>query len=385
MDAREILLKRRRYRNTQLHGSPIEINTCKYNGQVAIVDWFARSILAWWDGHGRKDLPWQKNQTGYRVWIAEIMLQQTQVSTVIPYYKRFLARFPSLKALANATVDDVMSMWSGLGYYRRVRNLHSAARIIQDKHRGRVPRNFDQLVALPGIGRSTAGAILAQAFQKKGVILDANVRRVLQRFHHLDNTRKNAQSESAIWALASSHTPVDRIREYTQAIMDLGATICRSRIPQCGMCPVAEKCKTRLTSRFRLELKTAPRIKKRSIRINVLLVINSRGECLLEKRPDSGIWPALWSPPEIPNGVDEIGYAKSIGISESSVTKIEATRILRHSLSHLEVEFVPYVLHLKHGIDEIMDDEFFRWHRLRETADFGISAAAIKLLESISM
>ena len=348
------------------------------------MDWFARSLLAWWDEHGRKDLPWQKNQTGYRVWIAEIMLQQTQVSTVIPYYKRFLTRFPSLKALANATADDVMSMWSGLGYYRRARNLHSAARIIQDKHRGRMPRNFDQLVALPGIGRSTAGAILSQAFQKKGVILDANVRRVLRRFHHLDNTRKNVRSESAIWTLASSHTPTDRVHEYTQAIMDLGATICRSRIPQCGMCPVAEKCKMLLMSRTRLELKTTPRTKKRSIRINVLLVINSRGECLLKKRPNDGIWPALWSPPEIPNGMDEIRYAKSIGISESYVTKIEAARTLKHSLSHLEVEFVPYVLHLKHSINEIMDDGPFRWHQLRATADFGISAATIKLLKSIS-
>ena len=275
-------------------------------------------------------------------------------------------------------------MWSGLGYYKRARNLHSTARIIQDKHRGRMPRNFDQLVALPGIGRSTAGAILAQAFQKKGIILDANVRRVLERFHHLDNTRKNAQSESAIWMLAGSHTPATRIREYTQAIMDLGATICRSRIPQCGICPVAEKCETRLTPRTNLKLKTPPRAKKRSMRINVLLVINPRGECLLEKRPDDGIWPALWSPPEIPNGMDGIKYAQSIGIFESSATKMESTQMLKHSLSHLEVEFIPYVLHLKHNVDGITDDGAFRWHQLRETADFGISVAAIKLLESIS-
>ena len=207
-----------------------------------ISDCFSDRILAWYDRHGRKDLPWQRERSPYRVWVSEIMLQQTQVATVIPYFERFMARFPDCGALADADLDAVLHLWSGLGYYARARNLHRAARVVRDEHAGTFPTDFDTVVALPGIGRSTAGAILAQACGQRHAILDGNVKRVLARHHAVAGWPGETAVANRLWDYAEGHTPLKRVADYTQAMMDLGATVCTRARPRCGECPLADSC-----------------------------------------------------------------------------------------------------------------------------------------------
>ncbi|MEJ2095511.1 MAG: A/G-specific adenine glycosylase, partial [Gammaproteobacteria bacterium] len=205
-------------------------------------DKLARKLLAWFENHGRHDLPWQENPTPYRVWVSEIMLQQTQVKTVIPYYQRFMTRFPDVACLARAGQDEVLHVWTGLGYYARARNLHRAAKEITQSHHGHFPETLVGLMALPGIGRSTAGAILSLAMGQRAVILDGNVKRVLARYHAVSGWPGKVAVQNQLWALADDHTPAKRVTEYTQAIMDLGATICIRRDPRCESCPLKDSC-----------------------------------------------------------------------------------------------------------------------------------------------
>ncbi len=267
------------------------------NGQPASSD-FARRLLNWWHSHGRHDLPWQKSRTPYRVWVAEIMLQQTQVGTVIPYFERFTASFPNLEALARAPTDHVLAHWSGLGYYARARNLHAAANYCLENHGGKLPADADALNALPGIGRSTANAIVAQAHDRRAPILDGNVKRVLARHAGIEGWPGRAAVERALWAIAEARTPYKRAADYTQAIMDLGATVCSPRRPDCCGCPVAADCVARLADRVH-ELPTARPKRTRPRRDTTLVIIeNERGEILLQRRPPTGIWGGLWSLPE---------------------------------------------------------------------------------------
>ena len=203
---------------------------------------FGRRVLDWFDTHGRKRLPWKENPTPYRVWVSEIMLQQTQVATVIPYYERFMARFPDLAALADAELDEVLRLWAGLGYYARARHLHQAARIVRDRHGGEMPLDSALLQALPGIGRSTAGAILALATGQRQPILDGNVKRLLARFAAVEGWPGQSRVQAALWELAERYTPAERVADYTQAMMDLGAMICTPRRPRCEACPLAGGC-----------------------------------------------------------------------------------------------------------------------------------------------
>ncbi|HEX7917467.1 A/G-specific adenine glycosylase, partial [Rudaea sp.] len=205
-------------------------------------DDFTPRLLHWFDAHGRHDLPWQHPRTPYRVWLSEVMLQQTQVTTVIPYFLRFVEKLQSIKALAAASEDEVFALWSGLGYYSRARNLYRAAQLCVERHRGELPEDFDALLALPGIGRSTAGAIAAQAFDRRCAILDGNVKRVLARFHGIAGWPGEAATENRLWQLAEAHTPNARVADYTQAIMDLGATVCTRAKPRCDACPFAADC-----------------------------------------------------------------------------------------------------------------------------------------------
>ncbi|HET7674262.1 MAG TPA: A/G-specific adenine glycosylase, partial [Gammaproteobacteria bacterium] len=205
-------------------------------------DAFSTRLLAWFDCHGRHDLPWQRNPTPYRVWVSEIMLQQTQVSAVIPYFERFTARFPDLPALAAAPLDEVLALWAGLGYYARARNLHRAAQIVCADHGGKLPRDIDALTALPGIGRSTAGAILALSRDERHPILDGNVKRVLARYHGIEGWPGDAAVAARLWACAEEHTPPENCARYTQAIMDLGATVCTRHKPLCALCPQRMEC-----------------------------------------------------------------------------------------------------------------------------------------------
>jgi A/G-specific adenine glycosylase len=262
---------------------------------------FAEQLLIWFDQHGRNHLPWQKNRTGYRVWVSEIMLQQTQVVTVIPYFERFMERFPAAKDLAEADVDEVLSLWTGLGYYSRARNLHDSAIAIAEQHQGNMPKNIDALIALKGIGRSTAGAILSQAYNEPGIILDGNVKRLLTRLHAIEGWPGQSKIDKQLWQIATELTPNQRNADYTQAIMDIGATICKPKQPLCVACPMQARCQALALDRVASIPTPKPKKVLPHKTISVLLLKNQQGQILLEQRPSKGIWGGLWSLPEFVN------------------------------------------------------------------------------------
>jgi A/G-specific adenine glycosylase len=258
----------------------------------------APRILSWYDDHGRHHLPWQQPRTPYGIWIAEVMLQQTQVATVIDYYHRFIHRFPTIAALAAARCDEVLALWSGLGYYSRGRNLWQAARQIVEHHHGQFPTDLQAAMQLPGIGRSTAGAILSQGYAIRAPILDGNVKRLLSRYHAIHGWPGAPAIERQLWQLAESHTPYERLADYTQAVMDLGALICR-RQPHCATCPLQSTCQARLLN-LTAHIPAAKPRQPRPIRDTTLLWQQDpvSGAVLLQRRPASGIWGGLWSLPE---------------------------------------------------------------------------------------
>ena len=251
---------------------------------------YARKVVRWQRLHGRHDLPWQRDRDPYRIWLSEVMLQQTRVETVLPYFERFVGRFPDVGALARAPLGEVLRLWSGLGYYARARNLHAAARQIVRACAGRFPRTVEKLEELPGIGRSTAGAVAALAFGARAAILDGNVKRVLARSF-------GVEGKSEQWTLAEKLLPARGIRSYTQGLMDLGATVCRRESPLCERCPVAECCVARLEDRVH-ELPAARRAKPIPVRNCAWLVLRHQGRVLLERRPPTGLWGGLWTFPE---------------------------------------------------------------------------------------
>ncbi|KTG16894.1 MULTISPECIES: A/G-specific adenine glycosylase [unclassified Guyparkeria] len=293
---------------------------------------FAERLLAWFDDHGRHDLPWQHPRTPYRVWLSEIMLQQTQVATVIPYFERFLERFPDLESLAAADTDEVLALWSGLGYYARARNLHRAAGQMVEQG---VPETVEGWAALPGVGPSTAAAIVAQAFDERAVILDGNVKRVLARHAAVDTPQEAAATQRALWALADEHTPPDRAADYTQAIMDLGATVCRRGKPRCEVCPVTEDCRARIEDRT-AELPLRRKRKARPVRERVLLWLeDGEGNLFLEKRPPSGIWGGLASLPVCESGDGVESRLAELGMQRTG--DWHSLGRLRHGFSHFEL------------------------------------------------
>jgi A/G-specific adenine glycosylase len=271
---------------------------------------FAERVVAWQRSHGRAGLPWQLTRDPYRVWLSEIMLQQTQVTTVLGYYERFLQRFPTVAALAAAPSEEVLAMWSGLGYYARARNLHRCAGAVVAEHGGAFPRSAEQLAELPGIGRSTAAAIAAFCFGERVAILDGNVKRVLTRVLAYEGDIAQAASEKALWAIASGLLPVAPAGEplhaamatYTQGLMDLGATVCTIRRPACDACPAHAMCEGRASGApEKFPVKT--RKLKRGKRAGVLLWLQHEDRVWLVRRADSGVWAQLWSLPEFDTAV----------------------------------------------------------------------------------
>ena len=257
------------------------------------MDWFAEKLIAWQLQHGRHDLPWQQQVNPYRVWISEIMLQQTQVATVIGYYQRFMQRFPDIAHLAKAPVDDVLHHWTGLGYYARARNLHRAAQTIEQQHAGLMPRTQEQLEALPGIGRSTAGAIRALAMNQHASILDGNVKRVLARFHGISGYPGETKVAKALWQVAEAHTPKQQTTIYTQGIMDLGATLCVRRQPKCTECPMHNRCEARRTGTVDQLPSPKPKKTKPVKTARFFIVSLPNKATLLEQRPMQGLWGAF--------------------------------------------------------------------------------------------
>ena len=302
---------------------------------------FAARVIAWQRTHGRHDLPWQGTRDAYRVWLSEIMLQQTQVATALPYFERFIARFPTVEALAAADVDEVMRLWSGLGYYARARNLHAAARAVVERHGGSFPAQFDALLELPGIGRSTAGAIAAFASGERRAILDGNVRRVLARHAAIDGDPGSAAVMAALWQEAEARMPDRGIEDYTQGMMDLGAGICTTRNPACLVCPVAEDCVARREHRIG-EL-PGKRVRRQSPRRQVaMLVVLSGGEVILEKRPPQGIWGGLWS---LPEAAPEADLAHEVAQRWGVEATLDALPPFEHAFTHFTLEVSPWRVH----------------------------------------
>ena len=345
------------------------------------MDEFARRLLAWFDQHGRHDLPWQQNPTPYRVWISEIMLQQTQVATVIPYYHRFMQAFPTLTALAEADHDAVMAHWAGLGYYSRARHLHRAAQQVCAQHAGQLPEQLDALMALPGIGRSTAGAILSIACAQATPILDGNVKRVLCRYHAIDGWPGQREVEQRLWQYAISHTPQQRNAAYTQAIMDLGATLCRRSRPQCTQCPLQADCQARQQQRSHALPTQRPRKALPERHTTMLLLQNARGELLLQRRPPSGIWGGLWSLPECPTEQPAQHWCHTqLGLEPAS---LQAHPSLLHTFSHYRLHIHPMSGQIQDGAGQIMEPSAALWYNTESITQLGLPAPVKTLVEQI--
>lgn len=299
---------------------------------------FRNRLLAWYDRHGRQDLPWKRVRDPYHVWVSEIMLQQTQVTTVIPYFERFIARFPNVAALAHADINEVLHQWSGLGYYARARYLHQAAGEIMARHHGVFPADLDAVRALPGIGRTTAAAILALAFDQRHAILDGNVKRVLTRYHAIAGPLMARDTEAFLWDLADTYTPSRRTADYTQAIMDLGATLCRRTEPACEDCPVRYGCRARRAGNPHAYPVTTPRKRVPTKRVHMLIIRDSAGQVLLLRRPPAGIWGGLWGFPETPES-DVQGWCRhTLGFD---IALEPSWPVLKHAFSHFRLDITP--------------------------------------------
>lgn len=344
---------------------------------------FQRRILAWFDQHGRKTLPWQINKTPYRVWISEIMLQQTQVNTAIPYYERFLQRFPDLSTLAKASEDEVLHLWAGLGYYSRARNLHRAAKMIIEEYRGQFPDSLDALQTLPGIGQSTAGAIIAIAFQKRATILDGNVKRVLARFLAIEEPITEKNVENTLWHYATKFTPSTRIDDYTQAMMDVGATLCTRSKPACSKCPLIKDCGAYKKGIVHLlPLKKAA--KELPVRKTTFLILKSSEAILLCKRPSQGIWGGLWSLPEL-NGEPEMKCIAQFCKSQFKLSIAESKPLVpfRHTFSHYHLDIFPILIEVKKRPRMAMEEDKQIWYNPHHPERIGLPKPVQSLMESL--
>lgn len=320
---------------------------------------FADCLLDWYKLHGRHDLPWQSNTSLYRTWVSEIMLQQTQVATVIPYFEKFMQRFPHISELAQASQDEVLLHWAGLGYYSRARNLHKAALLVAEKHDGLFPQSYDDVLALPGIGPSTAGAILAQALGQRHAILDGNVKRVLARYQAVEGWPGKPQVEKKLWLWAEKYTPEQNVADYTQAIMDLGAIVCTRASAKCDVCPLRENCKACQTDLV-ADLPTRKPKKLLPVREKRLLIIrNELGAYLMEKRPPTGIWGGLWSLPEL---LMEQAVVEMVNQNwQLEVDDYSDLPVFRHTFSHFHLDITPCEVRLGPVIRAIADDERYQW------------------------
>ncbi|MGH8108731.1 MAG: A/G-specific adenine glycosylase [Arenimonas sp.] len=343
---------------------------------------FSDLLLEWYDKHGRHDLPWQHPRTPYRVWLSEIMLQQTQVATVIPYFEKFLQRFPDLKSLANAGLDDVVTLWAGLGYYTRARNLHSTAKICLDIHAGELPNTLDELIALPGIGRSTAAAILSQAHDRPFAILDGNVKRSLSRYYGIAGWPGLPAIEKQLWELSESLLPEKRNADYTQAIMDFGATLCTRSKPRCLECPFNTSCVAFIENRVSELPQKKPSKKIPTRHTSMLVFLNTENEVLLSRRPAKGVWSGMWSLPE----VTQLDDANSLleQVAKNSNSGGAELPEFQHTFSHYHLMIKPYFwqgLQARHRIAEL---DKMRWLALSELPSVGLPAPVKKLLESLN-
>ena len=338
---------------------------------------FANAVLDWFDQHGRHDLPWQANKTAYHTWVSEIMLQQTQVTTVIPYYQRFMERFPDVHSLAQAEQDEVLHLWTGLGYYARARNLHKAAKVVSETLDGQFPETVEGLEELPGIGRSTAGAVLSISTGKWAPILDGNVKRVLARFYALPEWPGTAASQKKLWQWAEQLTPHHRTSDYTQAMMDLGATLCTRSKPACERCPLSDDCQA-----YEQNLHNAlplPRPKKQlPVKQTLMLLIrNTDNQILLYQRPPTGLWGGLWSLPQVQD-LRDVQTETGLQIDSDSAQSLAP---LRHTFSHFHLDITPVQVTLQADAEGVMEHHDTLWYDPSAPASIGLAAPVKKLLQ----
>ena len=345
---------------------------------------FASRILAWFDIHGRKHLPWQQDKTPYKVWVSEIMLQQTQVTTVIPYFQRFMHRFPDVQALAAAPQDEVLHHWTGLGYYARARNLHKAAQMIVAEYQGQFPREIERVMALPGIGRSTAGAVLSLACQQHHAILDGNVKRVLARHAGVDGWPGEKKVESRLWELAEQLTPAHRTADYTQAMMDMGATLCTRSKPNCSDCPLSADCVAFATGR-QADLPAKKPKKILPVRQTIMLIPKVGSQLWMQQRPPVGLWGGLWGFAEIASVEQLPEWLRCQRLENGKQIWLEP---FRHTFSHFHLDIQPLVIELEH-ISQVIEvqDANSLWYDWRNPSAIGLAAPTtmiVKDLQSMS-
>ncbi|MBE0483171.1 MAG: A/G-specific adenine glycosylase [Bacterioplanes sp.] len=341
---------------------------------------FSDTILAWYEAHGRKHLPWQQDITPYRVWVSEIMLQQTQVTTVIPYYQRFMQRFPTVHQLAAASQDDVLHLWTGLGYYARGRNLHAAAQHIVTQWQGNFPRSIDQLTELPGIGRSTAGAIASISMGMRAPILDGNVKRVLTRFFAIEGWPGISAINQQLWDIAEALTPDHSHQQYTQAMMDMGATVCTRSKPACGLCPLQPQCQGYASGQPVQYPHRKPKKEKPEKTTYLLMLEHPNGSQLLQQRPQSGIWGGLWSFPETQDPQQAAILAEHI--VGMHVTDIEFLPSFRHTFSHYHLHIHPIRLRIPTTSSLHEQPAGYQWYDPQQPSSLGLAAPVKALLHS---
>ncbi len=338
---------------------------------------FSNQLITWFQRHGRKNLPWQKKKTAYRIWVSEIMLQQTQVKTVIPYFIRFMHRFPTVSRLASAELDEVLECWAGLGYYSRAKYLHQSARRVRDKHHGKIPAEIAALVQLPGIGRSTAGAILALCYEKPFPILDGNVKRVLTRYFNIAGWPGKSQVEKKLWKLSERLLPAKQIADYTQSLMDLGALICTIQTPDCAVCPVRNNCQARIANKIALRPGKKPAVSKpqRSV---IMLIITVKDSVLLVRRPPTGIWAGLMCFPEFTRFESmEIWCRKQLKASYS----INEWAVFKHTFTHFHLIVTPIHINLPAKPKQGVRETSYVWCKMY--AQLAVPAPVKKLLQKL--
>jgi A/G-specific adenine glycosylase len=341
---------------------------------------FATRLLAWWDQHGRHDLPWQVGRNPYRVWLSEVMLQQTQVTTVIPYFLHFLEQFPTLEQLAHACEDEVLAQWSGLGYYSRGRNLHKTAQRLMAEYQGQLPDDPELLIQLPGIGESTANAIVSQAFDRVLPILDGNVKRVMARHAAIAGWSGQSRVQKQLWQAATERLPDQRGADYTQAIMDLGATVCKSRQPQCQHCPVQQDCSARLSDRVGEFPGRKPKKALPQKTGAFLLLTNAQQELLLHKRPGQGIWAGLWC---LPQWDDEQALQSELAPFEWAQSRYSWARF-EHRFTHYQLNAEVWRISLNQHPHQLIGvgEHQQRWLSAQACLALGLPQPIRRLLEA---
>ena len=343
---------------------------------------FQHLVLSWFERYGRKDLPWQTDPTAYRVWVSEIMLQQTQVKTVIPYYQRFMQSFPNVEMLADSSQDEVLKHWSGLGYYARARNLHRAAHTVVVEYNGQFPDSLEALMQLPGIGRSTAGAIQALALGQRGIILDGNVKRLLSRFFAVEGWPGKSSVAQRLWDIAQHHTPTQKVPEYTQAVMDLGATLCTRNKPRCVDCPLQNGCQAHRAGTPEDYPHRKPKTAKPQRETRFLLLQSDGGEILLSRRPQHGIWGGLWCFPELPAGLTIEAY-----LSDQTEQPLQAQQLaqIEHQFTHFKLTIQPILVSVKRRPDQVREiaESPQVWYKPGQELPGGCPAPVTTLLQML--